>query len=284
MLIAIDTATDERTPGWEASKEGKYRCPACDSAPLVVRQGSVVIHHFAHPRGADGNCESEPESYEHANAKKALADLFGGDLEVPIGPTGHRRRADVLCGDAVLRRAFTVFPESETRLPAKPFGLAGAAFAVEIQCSPISKAEWWQRTIDHNRVGLPVLWIWGARHLTFNGETWSRTLGGYVQAWRASEAVRDCEVYWYRLHAGLAMVWLAGHPVIAALRYASTKKTRFVSLIDSPEYWAAPMFEVRDHKQLSLVVPYLNHLPTDAFTEQRDCHDRITDAYQAGRL
>ena len=52
-------------------------------------------------------------------------------------------------------------PLGERRIDAMVAGL----FAVECQVSPLTPKEWQARTVSHNRLGFPVLWIWDVKRL-----------------------------------------------------------------------------------------------------------------------
>lgn len=129
MILARDS-TGAVVDAAVAERGTAYACPSCEVGPLVLKQGPVVVAHFAHPPSAECSFENEPETVEHITGKRLIAERFDARLEQRIGP----RRAD-----AVSERHRFVF---------------------EVQVSPIGLSEYRQRNIDYNAAGYAVAWIW----------------------------------------------------------------------------------------------------------------------------
>ncbi len=80
MLAAI-APDGARILARETSKAaGPFRCPGC-GAEVIVKKGSLVVHHFAHL--ADSTCAySESESEEHLACKMAIYDALVANPKV----------------------------------------------------------------------------------------------------------------------------------------------------------------------------------------------------------
>ena len=135
MLVAIDVA-DSRIVAWDAVRGVAYRCPVCREA-VRLKQGSRVIHHFAHQRGSA--CANAGETRQHLEMKSTLYQAMRGsgascecDLEYPIG----ERRADVW-----LRTG------------------AGRQIAIECQHSPIPAIEVAAKVAAYTLCGVDVLYV-----------------------------------------------------------------------------------------------------------------------------
>lgn len=129
MLVALN-ASSTRVVAGDATRGEQYVCPACGE-PVVLKQGTRVIHHFAHRPHND--CSFAGETMRHLEMKLRIFEGFReleSELEV------------VMCDGA--RRADVVVTIGRTRI------------AIECQQSAITIEELKQRNIDYqNR----VLWI-----------------------------------------------------------------------------------------------------------------------------
>src|SRR5687768_1704306 len=97
MLVA--TLEDLRVDATQALRGLKYLCPSC-RAELVLKQGRIVIHHFAHKPPTDCAWASG-ETREHLLAKTVIRDAYrkrgyGAEYEVEVISGKGDRRADVL--------------------------------------------------------------------------------------------------------------------------------------------------------------------------------------------
>jgi competence protein CoiA len=135
MLQALDAQTGQVTTAEEARRDGRYLCPECNKL-VGLRLPRRKIPHFAH-YSTTLCANAKPESERH-QALKWLCKKFFAPLpvvwEVPLG----ERRVDAM--------------------------VAGL-FAVECQVSPLSPVAWQARTVSHNRLGFPVLWIWDVKRV-----------------------------------------------------------------------------------------------------------------------
>src|SRR5437588_9349631 len=115
MLVAL--LQGQRVDAFEVAKGPKYFCPNC-RAEVVLKQGRIVIHHFAHKLPTDCSWASG-ETRENLLAKTVLRDAYRArglhaDYEVPVLSGMGDRRADVLLSNG-----------------------KGKKVAIEIQHSPI---------------------------------------------------------------------------------------------------------------------------------------------------
>lgn len=137
MLCAIDK-NGERTIARETDKHGgPFNCPAC-GAPVHVKKGLVLAHHFAHHR--DGTCRyGAGESEQHRRAKQELYDLF-------------RSRADTRLVDLEVDHGSVI---SDVYVEFK----TGEKLALEVQKSNLQLDEMRDRTSSYYNLGIHVLWL-----------------------------------------------------------------------------------------------------------------------------
>lgn len=129
MLVAIN-ADRGRVLASDARRSEVYCCPACGE-PVVLKQGSRVIHHYAHRPNSD--CGSAGETLRHLEMKLRMFEGLGGlDPELELVMCDGARRADV----AVV--------------------INGRQIAIECQHSAISIEELKQRNTDYQG---RVIWI-----------------------------------------------------------------------------------------------------------------------------
>ena len=137
MLVALHQ--DVRVDALGAAKGHQYFCPNC-RAEVTLKQGRIVIHHFAHKPPT--NCTwAKGETRAHLMAKVAIRDAFRtngyqADYEVEVLSGGGDRRADVLI-----------------TCP------AGQRVAIEIQHTPILFDAIERRTKGYMAAHVPVAWI-----------------------------------------------------------------------------------------------------------------------------
>jgi hypothetical protein len=80
---AINTQTGAYVQPKHANKDNDYECPFC-SKRVIIRQGEVRCHHFAHTQ-SDNPCayyDSPSESQIHKDAKMLMKDLL--ERKIPI--------------------------------------------------------------------------------------------------------------------------------------------------------------------------------------------------------
>lgn len=123
----------------DARKGLAYNCPGC-GADLTLRQGAVVVHHFAHKASEERCGYAAGETLAHMKGKQLLHDAFTRRglrvevecrLETPLG----ERIADVLVHDGKHRIAF------------------------EIQHSEISVEDLARRTQAYMSARVRVIWV-----------------------------------------------------------------------------------------------------------------------------
>lgn len=143
MLIALDAGTGDRVMAALAGKTMPHRCPGCGD-PVVLRQGGVRAHHFAHRPGTVCPFAAR-ESAEHMAAKMFFwhALRHAGrqpelevDLRMPAWAPGEDRRADLL----------VTLPD-------------GRRLAVEIQRTQVGADIIHGRTLSYAQLGIGVLWV-----------------------------------------------------------------------------------------------------------------------------
>ncbi|MGX7024069.1 competence protein CoiA [Vagococcus hydrophili] len=119
-------------------KKKKHYCPGCKSE-IIVKNGTVIMPHFAHKKNSQCFFFSENESEEHLVGKKLIAancEKYGIDYELEAFLPELQQRPDVLINRKI---------------------------AVEFQCSPLSIARFKERTINYQAFGYQVLWILGTK-------------------------------------------------------------------------------------------------------------------------
>ena len=147
MLIARN-ASGELIQAYQASKQkGKnleeYYCPAC-KGKLVLKNGNIMVAHFAHHQHSDCAVFSEGETLSHLKGKQLLFEKFkseGFEVTLECWLPELQQRPDLLLvlGD-------------------------GKKIAVEYQCSPIAPADLLARTKGYQRFGYEVWWICGMNY------------------------------------------------------------------------------------------------------------------------
>ena len=137
MLVAL--LNDQRIDAFEATKGPQYYCPNCKSE-VILKQGRIVIHHFAHKPPTDCSW-AKGETREHLLAKTLLRDAFRArgyqaDFEVEVLSGAGDRRADVLVTNG-----------------------RGVRVAMEVQHTPILYDAMERRTNGYAAAQVPVIWM-----------------------------------------------------------------------------------------------------------------------------
>ena len=137
MLVALHE--ERRVDALSAIKGPQYFCPNC-RAEVILKQGRIVIHHFAHRPPVDCSWASS-ETREHLLAKTVIRDVFRArgyeaNYEVPVLSKGGDRRADVLVTND-----------------------KGKRLAIEVQHTPLLYDAIELRTKAYIDCGVPVMWI-----------------------------------------------------------------------------------------------------------------------------
>jgi hypothetical protein len=137
MLIAL--LANQRVEAWGAAKGPIYYCPNC-SAEVILKQGRIVIHHFAHKPPTDCSWASG-ETREHLLSKTVIRDAYRergyqADYEVEVLSGMGDRRADVLLTNAT-----------------------GTKVAIEVQHTPILYDAIERRTSAYMAANIPVIWV-----------------------------------------------------------------------------------------------------------------------------
>lgn len=175
MLIALND--DQRIDASSAAKGLKYICPNC-KADVILKQGRIVIHHFAH-RPPTVCSWSRGETREHLLAKIVIRDAFRArsyqaDYEVEVLSGEGDRRADVLVTIG-----------------------QGAQVAIEIQHTPILYDAIERRTGAYLVAGVPVIWV-GILSKKMKEEAVSSTQGLQIEQYVIRPWEKWAHAYYFR--------------------------------------------------------------------------------------
>ena len=137
MLVALHE--NSRLDAFSAKKGLSYVCPNCGD-DVILKQGRIVIHHFAHKPPTDCSW-AKGETREHLLAKTLIRDAFRAksyqaEFEAEVLSGSGDRRADVLLTNG-----------------------SGARFAIEIQHTPILYDAIERRTGAYAAARVPVIWV-----------------------------------------------------------------------------------------------------------------------------
>lgn len=139
MLIALDEK-NQKVLAEHAAKNQYYRCPSCKD-PLILKQGEIVITHFAHYPKKRCSSFSEGESPNHIEGKKILykwLSRYYPTVELEGFLPQIQQRPDL-------------YFENERK----------DKICVEFQCSKLSRDEMLERTLTYHRHNYTVWWILG---------------------------------------------------------------------------------------------------------------------------
>lgn len=123
----------------DVSKGNPYQCPACE-ASVILRKGTVKVHHFAHTEGfvcAYGKGESD----EHHAAKLGLYDALAIHPLIKAVKIEHPMFGGLMRPDLAFRTT------------------SDKICAIEFQRSIISDTEITRRTVQYTERNIPVLWL-----------------------------------------------------------------------------------------------------------------------------
>ncbi|NDA48801.1 MAG: hypothetical protein EBY21_16305, partial [Alphaproteobacteria bacterium] len=137
MLIALHK--DQRIDAFSAKKGPSYLCPNCGEE-VILKQGRIVINHFAHKPPTDCSWATG-ETREHLLAKTVIRNAFRArtyqaEFEAEVLSGAGDRRADVLLTNG-----------------------NGARVAIEVQHTPILYDAIERRTGSYAAAGVPVIWV-----------------------------------------------------------------------------------------------------------------------------
>lgn len=137
MLVALHE--NQRLDAFSAKKGPSYICPNCGEQ-VILKQGRIVIHHFAHKPPTDCSW-AKGETREHLLAKTVIRDAFRArsyqaEFEAEVLSGAGDRRADVLLTNG-----------------------NGARVAIEVQHTPILYDAIERRTGAYATAGVPVIWV-----------------------------------------------------------------------------------------------------------------------------
>jgi competence protein CoiA len=137
MLVALHE--NQRLDALSATKGPTYTCANCGE-DVILKQGRIKIHHFAHKRLSDCSW-AKRETREHRLAKTVIRDAFRArsfqaEFEAEVLSGEGNRRADVLLTNP-----------------------SGARVAIEVQYTSILYDAIERRTSAYIAAGVPVIWV-----------------------------------------------------------------------------------------------------------------------------
>jgi competence protein CoiA len=137
MLVALHE--NQPLDALSAKNGPTYTCPNCGE-DVILKQGRIRIHHFAHKRLSDCSW-AKGETREHLLAKTVVRDAFRArsfqtEFEAEVLSGEGDRRADVLLTYA-----------------------SGARVAIEVQHTSIYYDAIERRTRAYIAAGVPVIWV-----------------------------------------------------------------------------------------------------------------------------
>lgn len=135
MLTALKN--ENQIMASEVSKEdAPFRCPSCKEL-VIVKKGSIKIHHFAHT--PPYSCEyGAGETEHHRQAKLQIAEYLRGIPSV----------TDV----AIEKNMDTVRPDVSCIIK-------GVRVAIEVQLSVLPIETIVRRTVEYRKKGMYILWV-----------------------------------------------------------------------------------------------------------------------------
>ena len=135
MLIAEDTNGQRYFSQTVTDKSQKFFCPGCHS-PVRLKNGTIMVSHFAHISRKECQYYQENESAEHLNLKAKLYQALASSQTVRVEK--HIEAFDQIADLLVGRR-----------------------LALEVQCSPLPLSRLKERTVSYHKHGYHVLWLLG---------------------------------------------------------------------------------------------------------------------------
>lgn len=142
VMLTAHNEKKQKIIGWDARKGDVYYCPSCEEK-LILRQGEIKVHHFAHV--AETKCQYEVgETQEHLWMKKYLYQKFIDsnlykDVELEY-KTGNQI-ADIYLVNSRDKK-----------------------IAVECQISSLDIAEFRRKTAYYSYQGIYTLWIFSGNN------------------------------------------------------------------------------------------------------------------------
>lgn len=134
MIIALKN--NNPIEAKDSLKGQEYFCPGCKKK-VILKQGRIKIHHFAHYPDEDCYEYSEPETKEHLEMKELLYDMFKFyDYDIEKERWIGDQRPDLY--------------------------IPRESIAIECQCSPLTTETLLERTKKYTKKGIYVLWIFYA--------------------------------------------------------------------------------------------------------------------------
>ncbi len=183
MLVAYN-CSGQRSEAREAVKtDGPFLCPACNR-DVILKKGTIVIHHFAHK--PDSDCAyGQGETRAHMEAKYGIRDLLKSHPKVKTV------ELEWTLADGCRADVYVEFGSKK--------------LAIELQRSQQTEAETIRRTTRYNDQGVAVLWVAVPAIQKISGN--DRKSWGYqtsfVEHYRASAMER----FFSGLHLGTYFLW-----------------------------------------------------------------------------
>jgi len=207
MLIAKDGDGHSKMARLAKKDGAPYFCPVCRE-PVVLKKGSIYIHHFAHR--PDSLCDYVGESERHLSTKLSIYDALGEEHECEIEKPLDGVRPDVLAQ------------------------IGDNQVAIEVQRSNLSYTVIRQRMERYHGLGISVLWVLpSSPPSTLRPSDWQRYLHATYYG-RLYYHLRDATVI--PTHLSRLEKWIPAS-VIRGERYGGYNKLlRTCELIDAPRH------------------------------------------------
>lgn len=177
---------------------GPFTCPECHRS-LILKKGTVVVHHFAHVPPV--NCAyGSGETLEHMRAKMAIYESLSGSPRVS--------KLDV--EKAIIRNGVTVRPDVRCLIDGRHF------VGVEFQKTSLDPREIERRTALYNQLKVHVLWVVPWPKAMSHGEKYQP---------------RETERYLHTLYFGRVYFWRSGVGLVPV------RFEKYMNWVDEREYF-----------------------------------------------
>ena len=226
MLIACNNYGQRAQAQRAIKQDAPFTCPSCNS-PVTLKQGAIVVHHFAHKPGAE--CAyGQGETRAHMEAKLGIYELFSQNRKV-----------------TKVELEWTLADGCRADVYAE---LDGAKLAVELQRSQQSESETDRRTKRYNDLGVAVLWVAvpDIAKIVGPGRGWRHQHFTYVDEYRPTAM----EKYFSALHLGTYFLWRSDTKTLH-----KAKLERVDRYVDSNEYGGGYITKYKDRRDMCLSQP-----------------------------
>lgn len=188
----------------EIRKEREFYCPACGQK-VMLKIGEIIIPHFAHIRKNDCDVFSEGETAIHLKGKHLLYSWFQFQ-KIPTLLEPYLKR---------IRQRPDLLVKNDEKY-----------YAIEFQCSPITKQHLEKRNHGYQDVDVIPIWFPKTVGQVFSG-TQKVRLTPFTQQFIKNASCRSFDVenrcFWHFNH----LVHISGNQFIATVRRVNMKDQQF---------------------------------------------------------